>query len=351
MIFAPYGSLVFQSDLQSAFADIGAAVAKCLGTNLLALVLGGGYGRGEGGVIQHNGEKPYNDFDFFIIVRTTWGVQKALVPLAQFYTRKYGVQVDFSRPLTIRHLRFLPHYLMWHDLWHGHMVLVGEADILKHNLSAHIRLCPPKIEALKLLLNRGTGLLMAKQIWREQQATPDFDFVRRNVFKCLLSLGDALLLGHGLYKNTLAGRLEAIATLFGLEKEFPEITVLHTLYESAANFKLRPDDISWHIVTAELLQNVTKIWLKTVLYIEQLRTNKHWLSIDDYCGDSFIREEKLHCGWQRKCLNIWHNVRCGKLSWLYPREVLFRSLPMLLQQDNISPFAYQNYLRWWSRYN
>src|SRR5208282_1247428 len=38
--------------------------------DLLAIILGGGYGRGEGGVFRSEiGEHPYNDLDFYIFLR------------------------------------------------------------------------------------------------------------------------------------------------------------------------------------------------------------------------------------------------------------------------------------------
>src|SRR5208283_1906889 len=38
--------------------------------DLMAIILGGGYGRGEGGVFRSEvGEQPYNDLDFYIFLR------------------------------------------------------------------------------------------------------------------------------------------------------------------------------------------------------------------------------------------------------------------------------------------
>jgi hypothetical protein len=41
---------------------------------LQALVLGGGYGRGEGGVLQtDNGDQPYNDLEFYMFLEAVRG--------------------------------------------------------------------------------------------------------------------------------------------------------------------------------------------------------------------------------------------------------------------------------------
>src|ERR1700733_12464238 len=46
------------------------ATAQIATKDLAAIVLGGGYGRGEGGVLKTEaGDQPYNDLEFYVFVR------------------------------------------------------------------------------------------------------------------------------------------------------------------------------------------------------------------------------------------------------------------------------------------
>ena len=107
-------------------------VRQAMGENLIALVLGGGYGRGEGGVLRVSGEeRPYNDLDLVLIVRRKSGLPwETLHAIQHKYAALTGIEVDFSRPLTVDDVRAWPHTLMWSDLLQGHRVLDGPADIL-----------------------------------------------------------------------------------------------------------------------------------------------------------------------------------------------------------------------------
>ena len=103
-------------------------VKAALGENLVALILGGGYGRGEGGLVVVDGiQQPYNDLDFVLIVQDKSRVDaNALDGLSHRYEAELKIHVDFSRPLTPTDIQQWPHWLMWHDLINGYVVLAGE---------------------------------------------------------------------------------------------------------------------------------------------------------------------------------------------------------------------------------
>src|SRR5260370_20780231 len=105
--YAGHGSADFNARMQTWLTALSEDVRQVVGENLAALVLGGGYGRGEGGVLLVSGEeRPYNDLDLILIVR-----RKASVPWHELegIQRKYeslmGIQIDFSRPLTVNDVR------------------------------------------------------------------------------------------------------------------------------------------------------------------------------------------------------------------------------------------------------
>jgi len=133
---AVHASDEFNERLGEALNGIAKDCREALGDNLCALILGGGYGRSEGGVIIDNSgkEMPYNDFDFTIIVKNPNEIPEgALKEVSEKYEPILKIDVDFSRPLTINDVRNWPHILMWQDLLNGHMVIDGPEDILEKN--------------------------------------------------------------------------------------------------------------------------------------------------------------------------------------------------------------------------
>ena len=156
-----------------------------LGDNLTALILGGGYGRGEGGVILVDGaEMPYNDLDLTLMVgrksKIPW---TSLQSVGNTFAKEFHIHVDFSRPLTIQDVEKWPNWLMWHDLVNGHVVLKGPSDILISHAPLAVREQLPTIEGTRLLLNRGAGLLWALKIVRNSEKEPDNSFYKAQLLQ------------------------------------------------------------------------------------------------------------------------------------------------------------------------
>ena len=112
--FASHASREFNERLGEVIGRFTEDTKAALGDNLFALVLGGGYGRSEGGVLVVDGvEKPYNDLDFTLVVRDKRTVPFArLDEISEKYEHEIGIHVDFSRPLSAADVRSLPHWLM-----------------------------------------------------------------------------------------------------------------------------------------------------------------------------------------------------------------------------------------------
>ncbi len=118
---------------------IGREVSEMRIPLLFGVVLGGGYGRGEGGAkgeFNVEGSKSpvacrlSNDLDFFAITKdgTTdvdaAAVAKALEPVSRRWTEKLGIDVDFTSktPWRIRHDQ---ERLMVQELIHGYVDVAG----------------------------------------------------------------------------------------------------------------------------------------------------------------------------------------------------------------------------------
>lgn len=202
-----------------------------LGLPLLAgVVLGGGYGRGEGGAFLFEGAKPKlsNDLDFYVVVEdgadedAMRNISSALAPVSAKWTEKLGVDVDFCPPKTFWRIKHDEARLMIQELVRGYVDVAGRKgeDLFKEIVRCDSDRLPVS-EAARLMANRGAGLLMAKEPSRSA------DFVNRNINKAILGAGDAKLIAQGRYKWRLDERTAECGD---------------GLYAMAAEWKIRPDD-------------------------------------------------------------------------------------------------------------
>jgi hypothetical protein len=354
-IYAWHASQQFNANLREVLRQLTLDVQQALGDNLTALILGGGYGRGEGGIVRINGvEQPYNDLDFTLVVKHKRAVpQDLLAAVCKRYEAILKVQVDFSRPLTVKNIRRWPHWLMWYDLLNGHVVLTGPPDILSAHAPTLLQKPLPSIEATRLLLNRGAGLLWAMQVVQGLEPPPDLDFVRRNYYKCALALGDALLIVYQRFATPYHGRDLRLIELTQTVKEVAALQ-LESLYHTALRFKFRPDEVLDIAFDLERLQVLAERWGLVFLHVEQLRTNHPGFSLTDYVKWSGLREPVQQPGIKR--LRNWiQNGRLGTWSWRYPREKLYRQLPILLGLTEIPVIDWleetARFLKIWHRFN
>ena len=183
---------------------------------LRGVVLGGGYGRGEGGVARDENtgrESLYNDLDFFAI--TEDGVSGAdleavgarLEPLAKRWTEKLGIDVDFTvrTPWRIRHDQ---ERLMIQELLHGYFDVAGsKGETLFAGVERREPSAFPWMEAARLMMNRGVGLLLAHEKLTSHPSTP---FILRNINKCIIGVGDARLIARRGYRWKVAERAAAL---------------------------------------------------------------------------------------------------------------------------------------------
>ncbi|MCP3967884.1 MAG: hypothetical protein GY750_19590 [Lentisphaerae bacterium] len=255
--------------------EIAAEISKMPeSTNIEAVVLGGSYGCGEGGIVQ--GEDGtmhlYNDLDFFVICRNVSrkrivAVNNAMERIGKDFTCIVGVDVDFSPAKTMKKLRKLPFGMMWQELREGHTVIWGNNDVFQ-NMPNYDLSRLPLAEGAKLLLNRGVGLLLAENRIKwvrhiEHPDAEDLNFIARNLWKAVLACGDCALITKGAYGGNVSERLKKLVEL----NDSQSIDFL-PLYKKAIAFKHSPE---WGNVEElyDLLQYIKKIYKKS--YISFMR--------------------------------------------------------------------------------
>ncbi|WP_309383897.1 hypothetical protein [Cerasicoccus frondis] len=291
-----------------------------------ALILGGGYGRGEGGVDLTSVEPGlYNDLDYFLFSPTPDDPE--LLSTVREYERveseALGIDVEVTC-LAPSKLEGAERSMMFFDLVMGHCVVVGPEDYL----AAWQPMMKPEliapIEATRLLWNRGSGLFFARCRLDDVAAR---DFIYRQHMKLALSLGDALLCMAGQHDAFCEVRGERFAQL-----DSPLATdEIRELHRTGVAFKQRPHEPTADLDLAVQNERLRALWLTVFLAVESERIGSTFADATAYarCPKRlFPQESKIHC----LLLALRDRIKRG--AWLnpvsdYPRGALMRALTQL----------------------
>jgi len=346
---------------------------------LTAVILGGGYGRGEGGVVRkENGEAGlFNDYDMFIIVNGLSASARskynaALRRASELLTSALGLEVDFSPLKNRQELAGLPATMMWYELKHGHRVIYGPENILDSVPDFDGNQLPPD-NAMQLMLNRGTGLLLARDRLREESITADDnDFITRNIYKAVMACGDAFLMLRQRFDSSYCRRRELLAEFHN--DPLIAVSGLLPLYQESIDYKLRPTPGRKPAELLALYHRALSIFHDfysfTICSVYGLELNP---SFDLKFYDAMLEVAAPH-GFKELVKNFLLNLYYVKprrgpvaLLWRYPRHRLYIALPQLLLVNHPpAPFAgtvlgldenanpddmYDRFLNLWRRFN
>jgi len=303
-------------------------------SSVRAVVLGGGYGRGEGGATPDG--RPYNDLDFFVVMKgshATAGLRKLLDSISSEWGGKLGIDVDFYCVDSVKALCKDAATLMIQELFAGGNVIFGDHDVFRG-----VPILPfseiPWPEGARLLLNRGAGLLFARQ---RRNDPSQADFIRRNIHKAALGCGDAILVVHHDYRRTGSERLEAL-------RKYHEASWLVPSYQAALDFKYTPTP-----GPAPDWDHMLDCWLRTVTLVAVEVTGK--IASADAL---FSATEIARCA-PRSLKSLLHSLHSahhwsGLLSPLavHPRVKLLRLLTQCLLDPTHPDGAF---MKLWARYN
>ena len=325
-----------------------------------AIVLGGGYGRGEGGVAEDSTGQAhfFNDLDYFIFTDSP-GDQELIAAVHEwehFESSKMGIDVE-GKCLPKSDLRQADTSMMFYDLVVGHRVIFGPEDYLNEYSS----LADPKtiaaIEATRLLWNRGTGLLYSRADLEQEQ---DLSVVHRNQSKAKLALGDALLTLRGKYRPFARERHQLLSQFEDVDDRIIE------LHAVGVEFKLNPTEYSSIEEHHRIQKELTELWLSCFLRAESSRleytfdTSKAYAN---YPGKLYPEHRTL----KNLCLSFRDRIKRGGYTHPvrdYPRGALQRALVLLLEPEPdwklVSyclgktvldlPAAVETYRKWWQFY-
>lgn len=337
--FTLNGSNALEQHLVNVCTTVSVGIGRIIPVHKLeGIVLGGGYGRGEGGVLKTPaGDQPYNDLEFYIFVRgLPWLVErrytKSLHEFSAGLLPVAGVELEF-KIISAAKLRRSPQNLFYHDLMMGNRWLLGDDNLFagsEHHRDAEQI---PLSEATRLLMNRGSGLLFARdKLEHECFPAADADFVGRNIAKTELALGDAVLIAFGQYHWSCQERGRRLSDLAESE-DLPWLDDVRQHHAAGVVFKLQPHQ-SLH--SPEALQahlgEVSSLALKVWLWLENRRLGCDFQSANDYASSRINK-------WpgSGNCRNRLANVRVfGPRALLHPhsgrhpRDRILNTLALLL---------------------
>lgn len=320
------GSDALEREIEALCRKVAEGVSRRVpAARLEGVLLGGGYGRGEGGVWRTpQGDRPYNDLEFYVFVRGGTSVP-GLHELGEALTREAGIEVEFKR-MSLARLRRSPPSMFYYDLVVGHRWTIGDEALLAgcghHRDASKI----PLHEATRLLMNRCCGLLFS----RAKLQQPEFggeaaDYVGRNLSKAELAFGDVLLVACGQYHWSCLERGRRVQAL-AATGEWPWLAAIQACHAAGVAFKLHPvpspatqEELrARHAALSELARQV---WL----WLESRRLGRSFASVRDYVECSCDKCPET-AGWK----NLLINARRHVLSARYPRGELLETLAAAL---------------------
>lgn len=312
---------------------------------LRAVLLGGGYGRGEGGVLRNGeGDRPYNDLEFYVCLRGNRHLNELrhhlpMEVLGEILTLMEGIEIEF-KIISLAELRRSRVSMFSHDLLMGHRLLWGDAGLLS-GLNAH-RIAEeiPGYEATRLLMNRCSGLLFAQERLEHVEFTAaDADFVCRNIAKAELAFGDAVLAAHGQYHWSCRERHRRLQRLIPA-KPLSWLDEVRTRHAEGLIFKLHPERSAASRAVLLLRQKaVVALGLKVWLWQEGRRLDVSFASAGDYAKSKINK-----CPETSSLRNLFVNFKIGGFGSLFrfnpfrhPRQSVLHALGLLLWEPGARP--------------
>jgi hypothetical protein len=342
------GSDALEQHLAQVCGGVGESVRALIpASKLEGILLAGGYGRGEGGVLKGaDGDMPYNDMEFYVFIKGSTLLndrlyREALHDLGVRLSPKAGLDVEF-KILSLASLKRSKVTMFSYDFVTRHHWVVGDDSLLngcEHHLDAS---AIPAYEATRLLFNRCSGLLYASERLRRSEFTAeDADFVGRNLAKAQLGIGDAVLAAAGHYHASCLKRHgKLVALQRGTAEIPPSLGNLARQHEPGVFFKLRPYRSAESREELQVrLKRLSDLARNAWLHLESTRLQRHFSNPADYALSPFNKCPEVPT-WK----NLLVTIRTFGPSAIlkpdatrYPRERLFKALALLLWTDCSEP--------------
>lgn len=332
--FSVDGTEKFEQLIQKQLSEIKDRVMPFVKNGMItSIILGGGYGRGEGGVLKTELEElPFNDYDFFVITPSISAGKKKelsdqLFEIGEELTESYGIDVDFGPPVSINKIPNMPPTQMWMELKKAYYTLVGRDGVLDAYPWDDFSEMPLD-ETMKLLLNRGVGLYLAKKELDGGGSSSDKKsaFILRNLHKASIAIGDAILMVEKKLHHSYQKRL---TLLLDLPDRVASQNVKE-LYRAAIEYKLTPTLWFDNEKMNSMIDNISSEFKGIYLDVVSAYSDEDYHDFQSFYS-SYIPQNS-DATVKNMLLNIKYFSLKSMLFWgrFYPRERLYFTLPEIL---------------------
>lgn len=317
--------------------------------NINSILLGGGFGRGEGtAYIKDGGVIVVNDYDFIIVhnrndILFKLKNKNKLIKLAESLAIKINIkQIDFhltnEKELFDNKMNTIQHF----ELVNGHRVVYGEC-----NLQSQSDIIPniPLFDGTWLLRNRGLGLILAGIYFlgiKQNNNNINKQNLWIEINKAKLALGDAFLLSQNLYKKNLQERYQAfLDDQASMKKKFSHD------YVEAIKLKINSIECPYEKSSEDLIKEwfiIVKIYFNYFLEFESIRCNKKYLNWMDYSNDQLYENYLFNPKLYYNFINSDHKnisqkyfgsqLKLNKLKSISHIGLLLSSIKSINQVDN-----------------
>lgn len=317
--------------------------------NYTAIVLLGGYGRGEGTPhIAGDGEqgksgslqRPFNDYDLVVVVeRMDSAVRRDLKKLEVELSEELGLPVDLY-PYLRSDLPKCEFSLLNFELRYGHIVIWGPSDILDE-MPDYRKEDIPLSEGTRLLINRGKLLLDIRTRLSEGSSLSAEEHLRfiKFLFKASLAMGDCALLIDGDYDIGYSRKRETIAQMKA--EDLDELETVTGDYRRAIEFKEWGDfgRLADMDIAAEFMR-ISELFTDFFHWYEGRRLNGDCSDPAAYARLLFQRGNE--CSWIKALAynflwlrgRVFHASCCQLLS--HPRLRMYAAMPLLLAGNPVA---------------
>jgi len=263
-------------------------------TYIKAIILTGGFGRGEGGIFK-DGDNYFfvNDIDLIVIPKRNKRKIKRQIPLVieaisqkKILEKNSLKQIDFSICSNLL-LKFAPNLISYYEIREGSKIIYGNYD-LKKIIRRIIPNNLPLYDGTRFFYNRGYGLLIAFYILMKK-LDKEITFKHNIVIemqKASIAIGDTLLLVNGKYHYSYLQRKENFNELikhkeFILKDKF-DIEIYGKLYSLAIERKINPTKMIFEKINYDKIFEIRDSFLNFFKEFESYRLKKSFNSWIDY---------------------------------------------------------------------
>ncbi len=326
--YFPEEQPVLESALDGYLEWLGNEARSCMGFQ--ALLLGGGYGRGEGGVripVDGSAHCLYNDLEFYLFSAPVASDQ--LRSWMEEGEKRLHIEIEIKVILPAIFQRARPS-MFYYDLLKAHVLVAGDAAWVR-SLPAELSQAEaiPSVEASRLLVNRGMSLLRCLR-WSQGGVELNEGFCDRIVAKLKLALGDAVLCSLGQYHWSCRERNRRLSEVTCSPPDWQQLMAWHA---EGVGFKFRPRHLKqtpadWQATLAGLCG----AWVQTFLWIETARLKTTFATPLDYArfGGRLFPGESSAANILRQARDLARGRRGPWTGTDHPRSSVWKSLCLLL---------------------